>query len=145
MVQVLEGEPLATSPPVRVIRVPGSEEAYSNGGYVLVAQLLQDSVAEPFPVLMDDAVLAPTGMASSTFVQEVPEACRATTAVPHGWDIEAWAERTRVGGAVARQRLGSRWPVDNRAGPGTVRGRGNAGLRREVRCRAVGGDGQDDG
>jgi CubicO group peptidase (beta-lactamase class C family) len=92
MLQALEGEPPANSIPVRVDRVPGSQEYYSNGGYLIVAQLLQDVLGKPFSDVMEEAVFAPTGMSSSTFAQTLPAEFEARAAVPHGWDVDAWQE-----------------------------------------------------
>ncbi len=93
MLQALEGEPPANSIPVRVDRVPGSQEYYSNGGYLIVAQLLQDVLGKPFSEVMEEAVFAPIGMTSSTFEQTLPAGLEARAAVPHGWDVDAWRER----------------------------------------------------
>jgi CubicO group peptidase (beta-lactamase class C family) len=93
LVQALEGEPPANSPPVRVDRVPGTEQYYSNGGYLIVAQLLEDVVGKPFAQVMEEAVLGPSGMASSTFEQVLPQALEARAATAHGWDVEAWQAR----------------------------------------------------
>lgn len=92
MQQVLDGEPPANSPPVRVVRVPGTEEHYSNGGYLIVAQLLEDVLGKPFSEIMEEAVFAPIGMASSTFEQSLPEELEARAATAHGWDADAWQE-----------------------------------------------------
>jgi CubicO group peptidase (beta-lactamase class C family) len=40
LLQVLDGEPPANSPAVRVVTVPGTRFAYSNGGFVIAQQLL---------------------------------------------------------------------------------------------------------
>jgi CubicO group peptidase (beta-lactamase class C family) len=90
MLQALEGEPPANSLPVRVDRVPGTEEYYSNGGYLIVAQLLQDVLDKPFSEIMQEAVFAPLGMTSSTFEQTLPAELEARAATPHGWDVVAW-------------------------------------------------------
>ncbi len=90
MQQVLDGKAPANSPPVRVVRVPGTAESYSNGGYLIVAQLLEDVTGEPFAGLMQEAVFEPLGMTSSTFEQTLPEELAARAATAHGWDVEAW-------------------------------------------------------
>lgn len=92
MQQVLDGEPPANSPPVRIDRVPGTEEYYSNGGYLIVAQLLEDVLDKQFPEIMQEAVFGPIGMTSSTFEQSLPEELEARAATAHGWDVDAWRE-----------------------------------------------------
>lgn len=92
MQQVLSREPPADSPPVRVDRVPGTEERYSNGGYLIVGQLLEDVLGKPFSQVMHEAVFAPIGMASSTFEQSLPKELEAKVATPHGWDMDEWRE-----------------------------------------------------
>jgi CubicO group peptidase (beta-lactamase class C family) len=90
--QALDGEPPANSLPVRVDRVPGTGEYYSNGGYLIVVQLLQDVLDKPFSEVMQEAVFGPVGMTSSTFEQTLPAELEARAATPHGWDVVAWQE-----------------------------------------------------
>lgn len=92
MQQVLDGEPPANSPPVRVDRVPGTEEHYSNGGYLIVAQLLEDTLGKPFSEILQEAVFGPIEMTSSTFEQSLPAELAARAATAHGWDIDVWQE-----------------------------------------------------
>jgi len=92
LLQALEGEPPANSLPVRVDRMPGTEQYYSNGGYLIVVQLLEDVLDKPFSEVMREAVFGPIGMASSTFEQTLPAELEARAATPHGWDVVAWRE-----------------------------------------------------
>ncbi len=69
LLQVLDGKPPANTPPVRVIAVPGAAFRYSGGGTTIVQQMLVDLHGRPFASLMDAAVLAPFGLAHSTFDQ----------------------------------------------------------------------------
>jgi CubicO group peptidase (beta-lactamase class C family) len=92
MQQVLDGEAPANSAAVRVVRVPGTEERYSNGGYLIVAQLLEDILGKPFSELMRDAVFAPIGMTSSTFEQSLPAELEDRISKPHGWDVDLWQQ-----------------------------------------------------
>jgi|GEM_PF-1053301 len=90
--QSLDGEPPANSLPVRVDRIPGTEEYYSNGGYLIVVQLLEDVLGKPFSEVMEEAVFEPVGMTNSTFEQKLPAELEARAAKPHGWDVIAWRE-----------------------------------------------------
>jgi CubicO group peptidase (beta-lactamase class C family) len=90
MQQVLRGEPPATSPPVLVDRLPGSEGYYSNGGYLIVAQLLEDVLGKPFHEITEEALFLPIGMTSSTFEQPLPPELAGRAATAHGWDVETW-------------------------------------------------------
>lgn len=71
--QIMDGEPPANSQPVRVEAVPGSQFFYSNGGYLIVEQLLVDVVGMPFDVMMQKTVLDPLDMDASTFQSPIPE------------------------------------------------------------------------
>jgi CubicO group peptidase (beta-lactamase class C family) len=74
LLQVLNGDRPANSAPIRVDRVPGSEWRYSGGGYLVMQQLLGDLTGEPFPSYMENTVLKPLGMRSSTYLQPLPDA-----------------------------------------------------------------------
>jgi CubicO group peptidase (beta-lactamase class C family) len=81
IIQVLNGEKPATTPPVRVEAVPGSKFAYSNGGYLVLCLLVEDVSGEPFAEFMKENVLKPIGMNDSTFDALSPkEADHAATA-----------------------------------------------------------------
>jgi CubicO group peptidase (beta-lactamase class C family) len=83
LVQVLNGEPPANTPAIRVDTVPGTLWRYSGGGYVVMQQVLGDLTGEPFPKLMHDVVLAPAGMAHSTYEQPLPAGRLAQAATPY--------------------------------------------------------------
>ena len=87
--QILDGEPPANSPPIRVDAVPGGQFRYSGGGYMIVQQLLEDVTGRPFPEIMGSAVLEPWGMTASTFESPLPEGLRASAASGHRTDGSA--------------------------------------------------------
>jgi CubicO group peptidase (beta-lactamase class C family) len=65
--EILDGVPPANSPAWRAEDVPGSIWRYSNGGYVIVTQLLEDVVGAPFPEIMRGVLFQPLGMENSTY------------------------------------------------------------------------------
>jgi len=94
--QVLDGMPPANSPPIVVDLMPGTQERYSGGGYMIVQQLLEDVTGQPLPELMQQLVLDPLGMDASTFIWPLPEEMRPAAArghrasgaaIPGGWHI----------------------------------------------------------
>ena len=96
VVQVLDGVKPANTDPVRVDTTPGAIERYSGGGTTIMQQLLVDVTKKPFPALMQELVLGPAGMTSSTYEQPIPaarapEAARAHTQdgkpIPGGWHV----------------------------------------------------------
>jgi CubicO group peptidase (beta-lactamase class C family) len=96
VVQVLDGAKPANTDPVRVDTTPGSIERYSGGGTTIMQQLLVDVTGKPFPALMQELVLGPAGMTSSTYEQPLPaarapEAAHAHTQdgkpIPGGWHV----------------------------------------------------------
>jgi CubicO group peptidase (beta-lactamase class C family) len=86
LVQVLNGEAPANTPPIRVDTVPGSEWRYSGGGYTVMQQLVLDTAKEPFPQLLHDTVLAPIGMTVSSYQQPVPASELSHAALPYNFD-----------------------------------------------------------
>ena len=80
--QLLEAQPPADDgSPTRVEQVPGTAYEYSNLGYGVVQLLMTDVTHQPYSELMQETVLGPVGMMSSTYEQPLPEELgdRATT------------------------------------------------------------------
>lgn len=86
LTQMLDGAPPASTPPIRIAQPPGSSWSYSNGGYLVLQQLLEDVTGQDFPSLMDRLVLTPLGMEHSTFQQPLPGDLEALAAVGHHED-----------------------------------------------------------
>ncbi|HLY41859.1 MAG TPA: serine hydrolase [Terracidiphilus sp.] len=74
LVQVLNGEPPANTPAIRLDGAPGANWRYSGGGYTIMQQLVIDTTKEPFPDFLHKTVLAPIGMTHSTYQQPLPAA-----------------------------------------------------------------------
>lgn len=83
LLEVLRGQPPATSLPVRVEQLPGKRYTYSGGGYEVVQLLMQDATATPFPALIESELLGPLGMTRSRFAQPLPAALVAQAAAAH--------------------------------------------------------------
>jgi len=73
LVQVLNGAKPANTPAIRSEAAPGSKWNYSGGGYTIMQQAMIDVSGQPFPKLLHDTVLAPIGMAHSTYEQPLPK------------------------------------------------------------------------
>src|SRR6185295_15146166 len=89
LVQVLDGVRPANTAAIRVDMVPGSKWRYSGGGYTVLQQLLVDVSQQPFPIFMDETVLKPLGMKSSTFEQTLPDEKRPKAATGYRSDDKA--------------------------------------------------------
>lgn len=72
IVQILDGQPPANSPAVRVEQAPGLGFRYSGGGYTIVQTLMSDVAGRAFPELMRREVLKPIGMRDSSFDYPLP-------------------------------------------------------------------------
>jgi len=70
--QILDGLPPANTAAVRVDVEPGTRWFYSGGGYTIAQLVMTDRFGASFPELMRSLVLAPAGMALSTFEQPLP-------------------------------------------------------------------------
>jgi CubicO group peptidase (beta-lactamase class C family) len=69
LVQVLDGNTPANSPPIRVDKEPGGNFRYSGGGYTVMQQMMIDVYGKPYPGIMKELVLAPLHMDHSTYEQ----------------------------------------------------------------------------
>ncbi len=69
LIQVLNGEPPANTPAIRVDKLPGEGFRYSGGGYTIMQLMLIDVEGKPFPQIMQEQVLGPLGMTNSTYDQ----------------------------------------------------------------------------
>ncbi|MBA3344485.1 MAG: serine hydrolase [Gemmatimonadales bacterium] len=85
LLQALDGEGPANTPPVRVNLLPGTQLRYSGGGTAVAQQLVVDVLGRPFPEIMRDVVLQPVGMANSTYQQPLPDSLARYAATAHPW------------------------------------------------------------
>ncbi|MDQ3880469.1 MAG: beta-lactamase family protein [Chloroflexota bacterium] len=96
LVQILNGEPPANTPPVVVELDPGAEPRYSGSHYSVVQQLIVDVAGRPFEDVVRELVLEPIGMSFSGYGDAFPRthaggAARGHDAsgavVPGGWRV----------------------------------------------------------
>jgi CubicO group peptidase (beta-lactamase class C family) len=80
VIQVLDGKPPANTQAVVSEGKPGVVWNYSGGGITIAQLLMSETDGRPFPELMRRRVLAPAGMADSTYEQPLPAARRAQAA-----------------------------------------------------------------
>jgi CubicO group peptidase (beta-lactamase class C family) len=130
LTQVLNGEKPANTDAIRVDRTPGKEWKYSGGGYVVMQQMVVDVASKPFPQFMDEAVLKPLGMISSTYSQPLPDNMAARAAKGYGgifgqpidgaWNVYpemAAAGLWTTAGDLARFALGIQNALSGRSNP----------------------------
>jgi CubicO group peptidase (beta-lactamase class C family) len=130
LTQVLNGEKPANTSAIRVDRIPGSEWKYSGGGYLVMQQMMIDVTGRPFARYMEETVLKPFGMVSSTYSQPLPEhlAVRAAKgyggifgqSVNGGWHVYpemAAAGLWTTAGDLARFAIGIQKSVSGQSNP----------------------------
>lgn len=76
LIEILQGSEITNSEPVQVVQKPGESELYSGGGMEVLQMLMEDVSGEEFPQLLNDLVLNPTGMKSSSFKYPLPKPLR---------------------------------------------------------------------
>jgi len=87
--------------PPRVVYEPGTVPAYSNYGYSLAGYIVERVSGRPFAEVVDEAVLAPSGMTSSTFAQPLPGSLAADVATGYPDDSQPGLPFELVGAAPA--------------------------------------------
>jgi CubicO group peptidase (beta-lactamase class C family) len=65
--QILDGQPPANSPPLRVEEPPGVRVKYSGGGMIVMQKMIEDAAGVSFAEYMEAAVFRPIGMTHSTY------------------------------------------------------------------------------
>jgi CubicO group peptidase (beta-lactamase class C family) len=83
LVQILKGESPALNKPAVVETVPGTKWQYSNIGYVVIQQVLEDATGEPFSQIARETVFEPLGMTHSTFTYPLARELQDNEAWPH--------------------------------------------------------------
>lgn len=86
LIEVLDGKAPAVTPAVRSMFEPGLKFQYSGGGTSISQMILTDIVKQPYDKWMDDNILRPIGMTSSTFAQPPAEARRSECASAYNQD-----------------------------------------------------------
>jgi len=81
--QILNGEPPASSKPVRVVQEPGKEFKYSGGGYLVMQQMIEDVTGRPLAALAKEIIFDKLGMANSTFDSLLPQVYLPRAATAH--------------------------------------------------------------
>lgn len=69
--QMLRGEAPSKDRGAKLIYEPGSGYKYSNPGYLVVEELITDVTDQPFEKVLDERVLQPASMQSSSFAQPI--------------------------------------------------------------------------
>ena len=83
--QILDGQPPANTPAVRVNLLPGTQFRYSGGGTTVAQQVVVDRLGKPFPQIMRELILEPLEMQHSTYEEPLPRAKEAAAATAHPW------------------------------------------------------------
>jgi CubicO group peptidase (beta-lactamase class C family) len=83
VLDVLQGQAPSDSPGVYVYKTPGTEVRYSELGYAVLHQLLEDMEGKPFHEILTETVLQPLRMNQSTFEIPLPDIMRTKVVVGH--------------------------------------------------------------
>lgn len=83
LLQTLNGEPPSPHPPVTLVAEPGTVWQYSNVGFYVVQQVLEDACQKPFPEIVAEMVLKPLGMTRSLYMQRLTPELESNAAFAH--------------------------------------------------------------
>ena len=89
LAEILDGK--GNTDAVRVYKEPGESWMYSGGGYTVMQLMMTDLAKKSFPDIMQEQVLTPLGMTSSTFENPLPQkyhAIAATGYLENGDEVE---------------------------------------------------------
>jgi len=96
LLQILDGLEPANSPPIRIVHEPGSRWLYSNGGYLILQQLMMDVTNSSFQESMNEIILEPLDMSNSTFSQPLQSRYEVIAATGHKSDGTTVEGRWRI-------------------------------------------------
>ena len=83
LIDILNGDPPANSPPIKVIDYPSTRHSYSGGGYLIAQKMLEDVTGKKFSDLAQKFILNPLGMDSSSFHLYYPTEIYTSIAQPY--------------------------------------------------------------
>lgn len=83
VLNILQGHRPSDSPGVYVYKKPGTDVEYSELGYAVLHQLLEDTEKKPFHEILSETVLQPLQMNQSTFEIPLPDIMRTKAVVGH--------------------------------------------------------------
>ena len=83
LLQVLNGEKPAVTPPVKLVTAPGTLYNLAAENYVVLQKVAEERSGQPFNAVMREFVFDPLGMTRSTFAQPLPESRCSEAAVGH--------------------------------------------------------------
>jgi len=86
MVDLLEGTKAYCSEPIEVTYEPGSRFDYSDAGYCIIEQLIEDISGKSFDLLMDELIFEPLNMKNSTLEHAMPNLGRDNFTCGHNRD-----------------------------------------------------------
>jgi CubicO group peptidase (beta-lactamase class C family) len=86
LVQTLNGEYPAKTAPALVEFMPGTRWQYSNFGYLIVQQIIEDVTQRPFAATAQEVLFDPLGMSRSTFAVPIGPDLASNEALPHDSD-----------------------------------------------------------
>jgi len=94
--QILKGEKPSNISAISVESEPGSRWRYSGGGYVVAQSLMSEATGKDFAPLMQDLVLKPLAMTSSSYEQPLPQNRHAAAAEGTSADGSALPGKWRI-------------------------------------------------
>ncbi|WP_312474128.1 serine hydrolase domain-containing protein [Neobacillus sp.] len=74
MVELLEGRTLYCNESIEVKYEPGSDFQYSDTGFCIIQQLIEDVTGQPFKEVMNELIFEPLNMENSTFELTISQA-----------------------------------------------------------------------
>ncbi|GGA76524.1 hypothetical protein GCM10011521_13450 [Arenimonas soli] len=88
--ELLEGSPPSKDPKTASFAVPGQEYRYSNPGYLVVQQLIEDVAGTSFEVAARSAIFEPVAMDDSSFLQPMPDRLGVRRATGYSEDLDPY-------------------------------------------------------
>lgn len=101
VMDILLGRPPATTQPVVIDRVPGTEFNYSNSGFTILRLMVEERGGGSFDRVLAPRVFEPLGMTQSSFRNPPPPEVRDHLAAGHGRDGGVFADPPVFIGHVA--------------------------------------------
>lgn len=83
MVDILMGKTSYSPEPLKVMNELGSVFQYSDSGYCVIQQLIEDASGKPFKALMKEMIFEPLFMKNSTLEHTIPDRNRSSFACGH--------------------------------------------------------------